>query len=132
MTYEDLIDKQVWARLDDQPQHDEWELCKVISIVHSGMKVQCNKKKETFLIPNNAVMHDVRLRSAFVPYESEAHSYDGMSQIIHTQHCLLMLNGSGLIIHMRARVLVGLPCCCVWFVRFLTNRKFTYFLFVKN
>ena len=77
MIYEDLIDKQVWARLEDPPHHDEWELCKVMSIVHAGMKVQSKKKKEFFLIPNNAVTRDVRLLSAFLPYESEHHAYDG-------------------------------------------------------
>ena len=75
-TYEDLIHKKVWARLRDFG-HDEWQKCTVCGIVCAGIKLKSERTRELFIIDNNDVRDDLRLLTAFVPWEVDQKPYTG-------------------------------------------------------
>lgn len=75
-TYDDLVGKYVFARLRDGT-HPEWQQCKVVQLVDSGIKLESRRSREVFLICNDDVCEDLRLRNAFLPYERDLKSYDG-------------------------------------------------------
>ena len=75
-TYEDLVHKKVWARLRNG-EHPEWQICTVCSIISAGIKLKSARTNELFIIDNNDVRDDVRLMSAFVPWEEEQKNYNG-------------------------------------------------------
>ena len=75
-TYSDLVGKQVFARLWDD-DHPEWQLCKVLKIIRSGIKLQSKRTRESFIVANEDVRSDLRLRDAFIPWEHEQKLYNG-------------------------------------------------------
>ena len=77
-TYNDLVGKQVFARLRDD-DHPEWQLCKVLKIIRSGIKLQSQLTRESFIVANEDVRSDLRLRDAFIPWEHEQKLYNGNS-----------------------------------------------------
>ena len=68
--------KFVYARLFDKT-HPEWQRCKVMSIVRSGIKVKSTLNNELFVICKDDVAEDVRAEGAFIPWEHEQKPYDG-------------------------------------------------------
>ena len=74
--YNDLVGKYVFARLRDA-RHSEWEKCKVLELLYSGIKVEARRTREQFIIASNDVIDDLRLVNAFLPYELEQKPYDG-------------------------------------------------------
>ena len=74
--HDDLVGKTVFARLRDV-HHPEWQQCTVVQLVDSGIKVKSRRSHEVFLIANNDVCEDLRLRTAFLPYERDQKPYDG-------------------------------------------------------
>lgn len=76
LTYEDLVGQYVNVRLYDK-SHPEWQKCKLVEVVHSGLKVQSTRNTELFVIDKNDVAEDVRAKGAFVPWEHEQEPYDG-------------------------------------------------------
>ena len=76
MTYENLIRKKVWARLRDAG-HPEWQICTVCDIVPAGIKLKSGRTHELFIVGNNDVRDDMRLLTAFVPWEKEQKPYTG-------------------------------------------------------
>ena len=92
-TYNDLVGKNVFVRLHDA-KYSEWEKCKVIKLVESGLKVESLRNAEQFIIEKNGVCDDIRLLNAFRPYEREQKPYDGnlfdVVQNLLKQYYLLM------------------------------------------
>ena len=76
--YDDLVDKYVFVRRRDV-KHPEWQQCKVLKLVYSGIKVESRRTLEHFIIANNDVIDDLRLVNAFLPYERDQQPYDGSS-----------------------------------------------------
>ena len=76
LIYEDLVDQFVHSRLFDKA-HPEWQRCKVISIVPSGIKLQSTLNKEVFIICKEDVGEDIRAEGSFIPWERDQKPYDG-------------------------------------------------------
>ena len=75
-TYNDLVGKNVFVRVHDV-EYPEWQKSKVLKLVESGLKVECLRNGEQFIIERNSVCDDIRLLNAFRPYEREQKPYDG-------------------------------------------------------
>ena len=76
-TYEDLLCKKVWARLRDV-YHPECQIRTVYEIVSAGIKLKSERTNELFIVGNNDVRDDLRLLTAFVPWEVEQKPYTGV------------------------------------------------------